>query len=72
MGPAADNNLLFDIDKSNVSLSYYAVGSCRMLTSRKTGVVNDDLKVFGISNLWVADCIIEPIVQTGYTVYMGF
>lgn len=71
-GPAANDALLAADAQSGVFNSYHCVGTCRMGTNVSNGVVDGNLKVFGVNNLYVADCSIEPLVQTGNTAYMAF
>lgn len=71
-GPAADDSLLFQAAKNSAFNSYHAVGTCRMATSPADGVVDGKLAVFGVKHLYIADCSIEPLVQTGNTAYMAF
>ncbi|KAH9481035.1 Dehydrogenase [Psilocybe cubensis] len=47
--------------KNNVSNGGHAVGTCSMLPRSKNGVVNPRLKVYGITNLRVADLSVIPI-----------
>lgn len=71
-GPAPDDNKLFETAKSNVFIASHASGSCRMAKTARDGVVDGNLKVFGTENLWIADCSIEPVIQTGNTAYMAY
>lgn len=71
-GPAPDDSLLYNDAVNNSVFAYHTVGSCRMGKSKKDGVVNGDQEVFGVKNLYIADCSIEPLVQTGNTAYMAF
>lgn len=63
---------LYQTAVGNTFLTYHAVGTCRMGTSKKNGVVDGKLKVFGVDNLYIADCSIEPLIQTGNTAYMAY
>lgn len=71
-GPAPDDSLLAADAQTGVFNAYHCVGTCRMGTSTANGVVDGNLKVFGVNNLYVADCSIEPLVQTGNTAYAAF
>nr|XP_023022005.1 glucose dehydrogenase [FAD, quinone]-like isoform X1 [Leptinotarsa decemlineata] len=46
------------------SSGYHTSGSCRMGTDRKTGVVNNNLEVFGVKKLRVADASVFPLTAS--------
>jgi len=52
----------------NATLSiYHPVGTCSMLPKSKGGVVDSNLKVYGTTNLRVADVSIVPVLISGHT-----
>lgn len=53
-------------------IQYHAAGTCRMGTNISNGVVNGNLQVFGVQNLMIADCSIEPRIQDGNTSYAAY
>lgn len=48
-------------------LVYHEVNTCPMDTNASTGVVDRELKVFGIKHLRVADASVIPVPTTGHT-----
>lgn len=46
--------------------TYHPVGTCSMMSQRKGGVVDNKLKVYGTSNIRVADASILPIMPSGH------
>jgi choline dehydrogenase-like flavoprotein len=51
-----------------VRTGYHACGTCRMgSTGDPASVVTPDLKVIGLSNVWVADASIMPTIPTAFT-----
>ncbi|KAF9556900.1 GMC oxidoreductase [Agrocybe pediades] len=62
-----------DFIRNNAFGIFHAIGSCSMLPREKQGVVDPTLKVYGTSNLRVADISILPIhiaAHTQATAYM--
>jgi len=53
--------------KNNNSATWHAIGSCSMLPRDKQGVVDPKLKVYGTTNLRVADLSIIPIHLATHT-----
>ena len=48
--------------KENVSTFYHPLGTCAMLPKKDGGVVDPELKVYGVSNLRVVDASVIPIM----------
>ncbi|KAJ4382346.1 hypothetical protein N0V86_002680 [Didymella sp. IMI 355093] len=48
--------------KENVSTFYHPLGTCAMLPEEDGGVVDPDLKVYGVKNLRVVDASVIPIM----------
>lgn len=72
---ATDNTLLTyakTLNTASLIITYHLVGSARMASSMADGVVDGKLNVFGVKNLMVADCSIEPYIQDGNTAYGAF
>ncbi|KDR78179.1 hypothetical protein GALMADRAFT_245214 [Galerina marginata CBS 339.88] len=53
--------------KNNLSSTWHTVGSCSMLPLSKRGVVDPKLKVYGTTNLRVADISIIPLHIAAHT-----
>jgi choline dehydrogenase len=53
-------------------IQYHAVGTCKMGTDITNGVVDGNLNVFGVQNLMIADCSIEPQIEDGNTAYAAY
>jgi choline dehydrogenase len=72
-GPAPDDSLLID-DAKNITLiaAYHAVGTCRMATSKATGVVDGDLNVFGVKHLACCDDSVAPTITKGNTAFPAY
>ena len=68
----SDDGLLVTLMNGAPFIQYHAVGSCKMGTSIANGVVDGDLHVFGVNNLMVADCSVEPFIQDGNTAYAAY
>jgi choline dehydrogenase len=56
----------------NSSSEYHGNGSCAMLPREKGGVVDDQLKVYGTSNIRVVDASIFPLIVQGNIVSMVY
>jgi choline dehydrogenase len=69
LGPAPDNSLLVaDLkDPRYLILQSHIVGTCRMAKSINDGVVDGELKVFGLQNVRIGDASIQPISSDGNT-----
>jgi choline dehydrogenase-like flavoprotein len=46
--------------------TYHPVGTCSMMSKEKGGVVDSNLKVYGTSNIRVADASILPVMPSGH------
>ncbi|KIJ25281.1 hypothetical protein M422DRAFT_133867, partial [Sphaerobolus stellatus SS14] len=46
---------------------YHPTSTCRMAPLEEEGVVNPDLKVYGLENVRVADASIFPSIVAGHT-----
>ncbi|GAA1851788.1 GMC family oxidoreductase N-terminal domain-containing protein [Pseudonocardia ailaonensis] len=69
----ADDDLLRDWLRANVSTGYHAAGTCRMGPSPDDGAVVDQrLRVHGLDGVWVADASIMPVITTGLTNLTAF
>jgi choline dehydrogenase len=71
---APDDDTLADQEKldgwirENVTTTYHCVGTCRMgPESDELAVLDSDLRVRGVDNLYVADASIMPTIVTAYT-----
>ncbi|KAJ6498885.1 alcohol oxidase [Mycena sanguinolenta] len=59
-----------DVDKfirANIRTSYHYASSCRMARREEGGVVDDELKVYGIRGLRVCDASVFPNITSGHT-----
>lgn len=56
----------------NFTISHHIVGTARMSTSAKSGVVDGNLQVFGVEGLMVADISISPMLPTGNPCYAAY
>ena len=65
-------NFAKNLSTGSLLITYHLVGSARMAKNKAKGVVDGDLNVFGVENLMVADCSIEPFIQDGNTAYSAF
>lgn len=54
--------------KERVETVYHPTGTCRMAPREEEGVVDKDLKVYGIKGLRVCDASIFPCIISGHTV----
>lgn len=52
--------------RSFVGTTYHPVGTCSMMSKEKGGVVDSNLKVYGTTNIRVADASILPIMPSGH------
>ncbi|KDR78172.1 hypothetical protein GALMADRAFT_245205 [Galerina marginata CBS 339.88] len=67
-GPEVDTDEgIREFIKNNLSSSWHTVGSCSMLPRSKGGVVDPKLKVYGTTNLRVADISIVPLHIAAHT-----
>ena len=48
--------------KANTAWAHHFVGTCAMMSEEMGGVVDDELRVYGCSNLRVCDASIIPVV----------
>jgi choline dehydrogenase len=58
--------------RSNTATEYHPVGTCAMLPKEKGGVVSDKLRVYGTSNVRVADASIFPTHVQGNIVSLVY
>jgi len=65
--PNATHEELRDYIKKRSGPCWHAVGSCSMLPREKNGVVDSKLKVYGTTNLRVADLSIIPLHISAHT-----
>ncbi|KAF5353559.1 hypothetical protein D9756_008091 [Leucocoprinus leucothites] len=56
-----------DFIKKNVNLGYHSVGTASLLPRNKNGVVDANLKVYGTSNIRVADASVMPLLVSAHT-----
>ncbi|UZJ52398.1 hypothetical protein CBS101457_001718 [Exobasidium rhododendri] len=52
--------------KDFTGTTYHPVGTCSMMSQEKGGVVDNKLKVYGTSNIRVADASIIPVMPSGH------
>jgi choline dehydrogenase-like flavoprotein len=52
--------------KDFTGTTYHPVGTCSMMSKEKGGVVDSTLKVYGTSNIRVADASVLPIMPSGH------
>ncbi|WP_415919126.1 GMC family oxidoreductase [Tateyamaria sp. SN6-1] len=64
--PMDDYDATLDWARNNTASIYHPTGTCKM-GSDKTAVVDDRLRVHGITGLRVADCSIMPEIVSGNT-----
>lgn len=67
----SDEALLADA-QSVLQSAYHNVGSTRMGTSIANGVVDGNLRVFGVKNLMIADIGVLPTPPSGNTCYSAY
>ncbi|TFK47573.1 alcohol oxidase [Heliocybe sulcata] len=53
--------------KANMSTTYHTAGACSMLPKEKGGVVDPKLKVYGTSNIRIADLSVVPLHFASHT-----
>lgn len=58
----ADDRTLDEAVARNNASAYHFVGSCKMATREKGGVVDESGRVYGLEGVWVADASIIPVV----------
>lgn len=58
--------------RRNTATEYHPVGTCAMLPREKGGAVSDELKVYGTSNVRVADASIFPLHVQGNIVSLVY
>tara|TARA_R110002003_G_scaffold288_5_gene18369 strand:- start:8565 stop:9413 length:849 start_codon:yes stop_codon:yes gene_type:complete len=61
-----------EFTRKNTVTEYHPVGTCAMLPKEKGGVVSDELKVYGTSNVRVADASIFPLHVQGNIVSLVY
>ncbi|KAJ7148759.1 alcohol oxidase [Mycena crocata] len=61
------DNDLDDFIRSHLRTSYHYTSSCRMASREEGGVVDDDLKVYGVSGLRVCDASVFPRIVSAHT-----
>jgi choline dehydrogenase len=71
LGNAPNDDLLIaDLkDPRFMIIQSHIVGTCRMAKSINDGVVDGNLKVFGLQNVMVVDASIQPLISDGNTCY---
>jgi choline dehydrogenase-like flavoprotein len=52
--------------KNFTGTTYHPVGTCSMMSKEKGGVVDSNLRVYGTSNVRVADASILPVMPSGH------
>ena len=57
---------LVDFVKNNALSIWHPIGTCALLPESDNGVVDSQLKVYGVSNLRVADASVIPITISGH------
>lgn len=57
-----DEDKIFEYVKANTIPNWHASGTNRMLPEKDGGVVDSNLKVYGVDNLRVVDCSIIPLL----------
>lgn len=69
LGPALDDSLLLDDAKNlnALTLQSHIVGTAQLGTNISNGAVDSNLKVFGLTNVFVGDNSIQPISVDGNT-----
>ncbi|KAI8711684.1 hypothetical protein NCS52_01432600 [Fusarium sp. LHS14.1] len=68
--PGADvtsNEALEDFIRSTVSNFYHPTGSCKMGSREEGGVVDAELKVYGVEGLRVVDASVMPLLPAAHT-----
>ena len=73
-GPAPDDSLLIGdlLNLNNLVIQSHIVGTTRMSDDISTGVVDGELKVFGLKNVRIADAGIEPETVDGNTCFSAY
>ena len=69
IGPAPNNDLLIQAarDLNQLVLQSHMAGTCRMGQTINDGVVDGELRVFGLKGVRVCDCSIQPRIASGNT-----
>ena len=62
-----DKERLLQYAKNNGTTIYHPTSTCRMGINEETAVVDSNLKVFGLDNLYIADASIMPNIVSGNT-----
>lgn len=57
---------------ANMLITYHITGTTTMGLTAANAVVDGNLHVFGVTNLMIADCGIEPEIEDGNTAYSGY
>jgi choline dehydrogenase len=60
------------INPSSLIIAYHTIGTTRMSKSKKDGVVDGNLHVYGIENLMIADIGVLPLSPSGNTCYSAY
>ena len=63
---------LEEIVRERVETVYHPTSSCRMAPIEQGGVVDSELKVYGVDGLRVCDASIFPSIVSGHTVLVLF
>lgn len=70
---ASDDQLIADSsDLAHLTIQSHAVRTCQMGPDISTGVVNGDLKVHGLKNVWIGDVSVQPEIADGNTVLSAY
>ncbi|KAJ3566725.1 hypothetical protein NP233_g6822 [Leucocoprinus birnbaumii] len=56
-----------DFITKNVNIGYHSVGTASLMPRNKNGVVDTNLKVYGTSNIRVADVSVMPLLVSAHT-----
>lgn len=71
-GDFATNDTLVAAAFNKMTIQSHAVGTCKMGTNISNGVVDGNLKVFGLNNVYIGDNSIQPETINGNTCYPAY
>jgi choline dehydrogenase-like flavoprotein len=63
---------LFTDAQASARIEHHYTGTCQMGTDISNGVVDGNLKVFGVQNLMVADSSVAPFPETGNVAFQAY